>query len=239
VTFDDFERRAREEWERIPPEYRQGVDGVVVDRSARPHPSLQDVYTLGECVTESYPSALGDADSIRSVLVLYYGSFFRLSRLDPEFDWSGELWETLTHELQHHLESLAADDSLVDMDYAADENYKRYSGGQFDPFFFQHGLPDDGWRRVDDEFFLELPGPPPAGTLRFDWRGASYEVDLPATTGAVTFLSITDGVRDAPAGLHLVVVQQRGWRERIRSLLGGAVPDVVEHDVEARPLPEP
>jgi hypothetical protein len=239
VTFDEFERRAGEEWERIPVEYREGVDGLVIDRSARPHPSQQDVYTLGECLTESYPSALGDADSIRSVLVLYYGSFFRLSRLDPDFDWSGELWETLTHELQHHLESLAADDSLVDMDYAADENFKRYSGQSFDPFFFQHGLPEDGWRRVDDEFFLEVPSPAASGGLCFDWRGVSYELDLPATVGAVTFLTITGGVHDAPEGLHLVVVQQRGWRDRIRSLLGSAAPAVVEHDVEARPLQEP
>jgi hypothetical protein len=237
VTFDEFEGRARDEWDRIPGEYRQGVDGMVVDRSARPHPSLPDVYTLGECVTESYPSALGDADSIRSVVVLYYGSFFRLSRLDPDFDWSGELWETLTHELQHHLESLAADDSLTDMDYAADENYKRYQGEAFDPFFFQHGLPADGWRRVEDEFFLEVPAP--AGeTLRFEWQGAGYEVPLPVTAAAVTFITITAGVKDAPGGLHLVVVRQRSWRERIRAVLGGARLDVAEFDAGARPVQE-
>jgi hypothetical protein len=236
VTFDEFERRARDEWDRIPGEYRQGVDGMVVDRSARPHPSLPDVYTLGECLTESYPSALGDADSIRSVVVLYYGSFFRLSRLDPDFDWSGELWETLTHELQHHLESLAADDSLVDMDYAADENYKRYQGEAFDPFFFQHGLPANGWRRVEDEFFLEAA---PAGeTLRFDWQGVGYEVPLPVSAAAVTFITINAGVSDAPGGLHLVVVRQRSWRERIRALLGGARPDVAEFDAGARPVQE-
>ena len=90
-------------------------------------PSLPDVYTLGECVTESYPSDFGGPETTRSVVVLYYGSFFRVSRQDDAFDWEVELWETLTHELQHHLESLAADDSLIDMDYAADENYRRES----------------------------------------------------------------------------------------------------------------
>jgi hypothetical protein len=113
VQFDEFEQRARDEWERIPAEYRQGVDGLVVERRAQPHPSLPDVYTLGECVTESYPSDFGGPDTIRSAVVLYYGSFFRLARLDEEFDWEHELWETLTHELQHHLESLASEDALA------------------------------------------------------------------------------------------------------------------------------
>jgi hypothetical protein len=235
VTFDAFERRAREEWERIPAEYREGVDGVVVNRSARPHPSLPDIYTLGECLTESYPSAFGDADTIRSVVVLYYGSFFRLSRLDPDFDWEAELWETLTHELQHHLESLAADDALVDMDYAADENYKRYQGEPFDPFFFRHGLPDEGWLRVEDEFFLEVAVPPGARAA-FDWQGRCYEAELPAEAGAVTFIAVVGGVAEPPAGLHLVLVQRPSLRERFRALWRGGAPQVVEHEVVARPV---
>jgi predicted Zn-dependent protease with MMP-like domain len=234
VTFDEFELRARQEWDRIPAEFRAGVDGVVVDRAAKPHPSLPDVYTLGECLTESYPSAFGDAETIRSVVVLYYGSFFRLSRIDAEFDWEVELWETLTHELQHHLESLASDDSLVDMDYAADENFRRYQGEPFDPFFFRHGLPEDGWFRVEDEFFLELAAGA-AGPLTFEWRGAAYEVDPPPQPGGVTFIAVS-GVAEPPAALHLVLVQPRGWRGVLRSLLGGAPPGAVESEAEARPV---
>lgn len=235
MTFDEFERRAWDEWERIPDEYRAGVDGLVLEREARPHPSLPDVYTLGECVTESYPSAFGDAETIRSVVVLYYGSFFRLARLDADFDWGGELWETLTHELQHHLESLAADDALVDMDYAADENFRRYQGEPFDPFFFRHGVRHDDWMRVDDEFFLELLPPPPGEPLRFGWRGVHYAADLPAGTADVTFLTIRSGVADPPAGLHLVVIPRRGWRDWLRSLRRGARPHVLEREIDARP----
>ena len=80
------------------------MDGLVIDRQARPHPRTRDIYTLGECVTEAYPSDFGGPDTVRSAVVLYYGSFLRLSRLDPAFDWSEEIWETLTHELRHHLE---------------------------------------------------------------------------------------------------------------------------------------
>jgi hypothetical protein len=237
VKFDEFEERARAEWERIPDEYRAGVDGVVVDRSAKAHPSLPDVYTLGECLTETYPSPYGDADTIRSVVVLYYGSFFRLSRLDPAFDWEEQLWETLTHELQHHLESLAADDSLLDMDYAADENFKRYQGESFDPFFFRHGLREDGWLRVDDEYFLEALPPPQGEPLVFDWQGTRYEVPVPARLGTVTYVTVTGGVEEAPGGLHLVLVQRPGLRGLLHSLLRAALPAVVEHEAAARHAP--
>jgi hypothetical protein len=169
--------------------------------------------------------------------VLYYGSFFRLARLDPEFDWQGELWETLTHELQHHLESLASDDALVDMDYAADENFRRCQGEAFDPYFFRCGLPEDGWLRVDDEFFLEVP-PPATGRLEFQWRGRRYEVAVPAESGAVTFLTVAGGVADPPTALHLVVVQPRGWRDRVQSLWRGTAPHIVEHEVAARHVPD-
>jgi hypothetical protein len=238
VTFEEFERRAWEEWEKIPTEYRAGVDGLVVERAAQPHPSLPDVYTLGECVTESYPSSFGDADSIRSVVLLHYGSFFRLSRLDPEFDWDEELWETITHELQHHLESLAADDALVDMDYAADENHKRYNDEPFDPYFFRHGIEEDGWRRVDDEYFLELPRVEGAQPVRFSWRGTEYAVE-PATDEAdAVFLDVVGGVDDAPAALCVVLVPRRGVGGWLRALLRPARPRVVEHDVVARHIRE-
>src|SRR5688572_27840528 len=198
MTFEEFEALAAAQWEEIPGHYRQGVDGMVVERSALPHPSLPDIYTLGECLTESYPSDFGSADTTRSVVVLYYGSFFRLSRLDQEFDWKGELWETLTHELQHHLESLATDDTLGDMDYAADENYKRYHGEPFDPYFYRSGLPEEEWYRVEDEYFLEAPLPAPGAPVFFEWDGAGYEAGVPAGAGDVTFLTVDSGVSDAP-----------------------------------------
>ncbi len=128
-----------EAWEAIPDEYRAGVDGLVLRSGAQPHPGLDGVYTLGECLTESYPSDWDGPDTTRSVLVLYYGSFRRLARLDPEFDWEYEIWETIHHELRHHLESLATEDALEDVDYAVDENFKRLQGDSFDPWFFRSG----------------------------------------------------------------------------------------------------
>lgn len=238
MNYDEFERRAWQEWERIPDEYRAGVDGLVVERSALPHPSLPDIYTLGECVTESYPSEFGGPDTTRSLVVLYHGSFFRLARNDPDFDWEGELWETLTHELQHHLESLAADDALIDMDYAADENYKRYHGEPFDPFFFRHGLPANGWYRVEDEYFLDAQWPAPGAPVHFVWDDAAYDVDpadVPDAAAAdVAFLRVVDGVSDAPGGLHLVLVARRGLGQMLRSLVHRRSPRVADAEVVAR-----
>ncbi|HSJ08613.1 MAG TPA: hypothetical protein VK928_01840 [Longimicrobiales bacterium] len=234
MTFDEFERAAYADWERIPEAYLAGVDGLVVERKAVPHPSLPDIYTLGECLTESYPSDFGSADTTRSLVVLYYGSFFRLSRLDPGFDWEGELWETLTHELQHHLESLARDDALGDMDYAADENFRRYEGEPFDPFFYRQGVPEDGWLRVEDEYFLELAGS--EGELEFEWRGRRYVADAPRERAAVTLVTITGGVSDAPTALHLVLVRPRSPLGILRDAFTGRTPDVIETESAARGL---
>jgi hypothetical protein len=232
MTFEEFEGRAWEEWERIPDEYRAGVDGLVIERSALPHPTLPDIYTLGECRTESYPSQFEGPDTVRSTVVLYYGSFFRLSRLDREFDWQEELWETLTHELQHHLESLADDDALGGMDYAADENYRRYQGESFDPFFYRQGLLEGGWRRIEDEYFLELPL---SADVAFEWNDTQYTVNVPEAPGDVTFLTVTDGIEDAPAALHIVLVRQRrGLLSALRSLLSAEQLSVAEYDVVAR-----
>ena len=233
MTFEEFEKRAWQEWERIPSEYRAGVDGLRIERSALPHDTLQDVYTLGECVTESYPSDFGSSDTTRSVVVLYYGSFFRLSRQDEAFDWEVELWETLTHELQHHLESLAHDDALVDMDYAADENYRRYEGQPFDPLFFRHGVPaPGGWHRVEDEFFLEVDRTA-ASHVTFAWHGRDYLVRVPDEPADVAFLTIGEGIADAPGALHLVLVRRAGWLQTLRGLLRPRAPSVAEHDVSA------
>ena len=45
-------------------------------------------------------------------------------------------------ELGHHLESLASEDQLEDVDYAVDEDFKRAEGQSFDPWYFQRGDPE-------------------------------------------------------------------------------------------------
>lgn len=247
MRFEEFERRAWRLWQEIPQEYREGVDGLVVERDALPHPTLPEIYTLGECMTEAYPSDYGGPDSIRSVVVLYHGSFWRLSRLDPAFDWDNELWETLTHELRHHLESLAAEDTLEGVDYAADENFKRLRGEPFDPFFYRSG--DEvapGVFHVERDFFIEREYVPTetaggggTGTqawLELEWHGARYRLRPPAAaagdTGDVCFVRIR-GVDAGPGELYAVLVRRRRMRELVRGLLRPDALDVRQLEAAA------
>lgn len=215
MTFEDFESRAWEIWVEIPEEYREGVDGLVVRRDAKAHPRLPGIYTLGECFTEPYPSDFAGPDTTRSVVVLYYGSFWRLSRKDPDFDWEGELWETITHELRHHLESLASEDALEGIDYAADENFKRLEGEPFDPSFYHSGerLPDGSFR-VEDHYFIEVArdaGAPAPAAVEFDWRGGRYRIPVEGDPGDVCFIEVEEGLPEAESAVvNVVLVKRRG-----------------------------
>ena len=239
MKLQAFEREAGRVWEEIPDEYRSGVDGLVIERAEKAHPSLPDIYTLGECLTESYPSDWGGPDTTRSVLVLYYGSFRRLARLDPDFDWEYEIWETVTHELRHHLESLALEDALEDVDYAMDENFKRFEGEAFDPFFFRSGeeVEADVFA-VEQDVFLEMGYPsesPPGPDVAFDWHGARYTVPVPSDPGDVAFLQVTEGLDAGPGSLCVVLVRRRGGLDRLSRWLRRTPPHVVDVDVSARP----
>jgi len=230
-------------FETIPEVYRRGVDGLVVSRESVGHPSLPDVYTLGHCDTEVYPSDWSGPDTVRSVLVLYYGSFRNLARLDPDLDWEAEIHETVEHELKHHLESLAGEDELEDVDYAMDESFKRSEGLEWDPWYFQRGEPLwEGGYAVEDQVYLEqvwsVEEFEKLGVLRMRWRGRAYEVDRPEELGDLHFVWIREGVRDPPPFLELVLVRKRSWWEDLKRLAGASRMDVLESEAVARAVPE-
>jgi hypothetical protein len=239
VRFEEFEARAWELWEKIPERYKAGVDGLVVVRDAKPHPSLPDIYTLGECVTEDYLSDYAGPETTRSVVVLYYGSFWRLSRLDEEFDWDEELWETLTHELQHHLESLAAEAGLVSMDYAADENFKRREGEPFDPLFYRSGERlGQGWYQVEEDHFLDWPyrdGAEPGEWIEFEWEGERYRVPRPARLGDVCFVRVDGPGLPERGEVFVVLVRRKRLAAALRGLFRRAAPEVREAEATAEP----
>src|SRR6266550_3392205 len=142
------ERLVRE----IPPEFKDGVVAVHVSPKVLPHPLHGDVYTLGECVPLEWS---GSGADLHSRIVLYYGSFASLARLGA-VDWREEAWETLTHELLHHLEWRAHLDRLEAYDWAAEENFKRHEGHPFDPVFYRSGEElAPGVYKVDDDVFME------------------------------------------------------------------------------------
>lgn len=239
MRFRDFERAAREAYEEIPDHYKAGIDGLVVSREAPLHPSLPDIYTLGECVTEDYASDWGGPDTTRSQVVLYWGSFKSLAELDAGFDWREELWETLTHELRHHLESLAREDALEGVDYALDETFKRDQGGDFDPWYFQHGdAVAEGVFQVERNFYVECPFTEKAfaeaAWVDFTWEGERYRVPRPGELGDVHFVWV-QGIDLEDTTLELVLVRRRSWWEDARRLFGTSRPVVLESEAAAEP----
>lgn len=221
MTFDAFERSARRAFEGIPERYLQGVDGLVVRRDALPHPKFPHVFTLGECVTESYPSGWDGPETVRSQVVLYWGSFRALAEIDPRFDWREQTWETLTHELRHHLESLADRDDLRGVDYAMEQSFRRDEGLDFDPAYYRSGdRIGPGAYAVEDDVYVEQAWREAdfarAQVLRFAWGGREFEVERPAELGDVHFARIVEGV-PSPPYLELALVRRAGWFERLRS----------------------
>jgi hypothetical protein len=224
MTFAQFSARAHEMFESIPAEFREGVDGLVVEAGAEPHPELDEIYTLGECRTENYPSEFGGPSTTRSFVVLFYGSFVRLAELDEEWDWEGEMWETITHEVRHHLESLASEDALEVEDWVMDQNFARRAGEPFDPGFFRSGVAHgEGVFEVDGDVFLERQidaDDIAAGGLVLEWDEQEYEVPLPDPLADLHLVTL-EGVEDDGGDVVLVLIRKRGVWETLRAALGG------------------
>lgn len=241
MKFKDFEKAAHKAYQEIPEEYKEGIDGLVVSREAQSHPTMPEIFTLGECLTEDWASDWGGPETTRSKVVLYWGSFRNLSDKDPDFDWADELWETLTHELRHHLESLAREDALEGVDYALDETFKRDEGEDFDPWYFQRGdALGGGLFRVERSFYVERTFTDAefqrAEWVDFAWEGVRYRFPRPEELGDVHFVWVL-GVETGPATLEVVLVRKRRWWEDAKRLFGSSAPDVLESEAEAEPWP--
>jgi hypothetical protein len=240
LDFSTFERQAREIWEEIPEEYKHGVDGLLVSREAPAHPTLKHVHTMGECLTEDHPSDYGSPDTTRSLVAVYWGSFKAIAERTEDFDWEGELWETLTHELRHHLESLAREDGLEGVDYASDETFKRDEGLDFDPWYYQRGDPlGGGVFEVEGSLYIEQEWTPDdfeaAARIEFDWAGRRHAIPKPEVLGDVHFIWL-DGLEDATGSVELVLARRRGWWEGVRGIFGSKGAEVFESRATAEPL---
>src|SRR3990170_152168 len=107
----------------VPPKYLDGVFAIEVSPKTVRHPVYPSVFTLGECI----PVEAAE-DPPPSRVVLYHGSFQELARERRDFDWRAGAWETLTHELRHHLEWRARSGGLDAYDWAAGQHFRRARG---------------------------------------------------------------------------------------------------------------
>jgi Zincin-like metallopeptidase len=217
MRLADFEALVRRLAAEVPAEFMQGIAEIAVSPRTVPHPGRAEIFTLGECIPLPTGEA-GSSDGIQSRVVLYFGSFNALSRLQEGFDWREEAWETLTHELRHHLEWRARAPALEAFDRAVEQNFARQDGESFDPLFFLDGEPagTDAWQVEDDVFLDRIVSELPADPSVL-WRGRSYRVTLPEGVTLPAFLTL-EGVADAPAGdLVLVLRRKPGLRDLIRA----------------------
>jgi len=207
MRLSDFEAMAVRMAGEVPREFLDGVAEIVVSPRTLPHPDRPGIFTLGECIPLPAAEAAGP-EGVQSRIVLYHGSFAALARLAPGFDWREEAFETLTHELRHHLEWRARAPDLEDLDWAVEQNYARQDGEAFDPLFFRSGAPvgDEAWRVEDDVFLDRIVARMPAA-VRVHWGGQDYRVPVPPEATLPAFL-VLEGVAGGPEG-DLVLVLRR------------------------------
>ncbi|MGH7674647.1 MAG: metallopeptidase family protein [Gemmatimonadales bacterium] len=206
MRFDDFQTLIERLVREVPPDYLDGIAAVEVSSKTVPHPVRADVYTMGECIPLDWSG--GGAD-LQSEIVLYHGSFAALAR-QGDFDWREQAWETLSHEMRHHLEWRARVDALEALDWAAEQNFARHDGQPFDPTFYRSGeRVTDGIYKVDDDVFIERePGTGKRDASDVVWHGRRYRVRLPADVRPPVFLSL-DGLDEPPPGEAVLVFPAR------------------------------
>jgi hypothetical protein len=207
MRLSDFEAMVRRMANEVPQEFLAGIAEIVVSPRTVPHPERAEIFTLGECVP--LPAAEGGSpESVQSRVVLYHGSFQALAAVTDGFDWRDEAWETLTHELRHHLEWRARAPDLEAFDWAAEQNFARQDGEAFDPVFYLDGEPAGPHLfRVDDDVFVDRIVTAVPGETAVTWRGRVFRVAVPRGTTLPAYLTL-EGIADGPPG-DLVLVLRR------------------------------
>jgi hypothetical protein len=153
MDFATFDATARRMWRRIPDRFKQGVTAFIVVESAEPDPVFPDVFILGHCIPDEAAAASGVHQSL---IHIYHGSFVEEAAKEEDFPWYDELWITITHELQHHLEHRGGEDPLGDEDDVQLANLARRNNEPFTEDFYKWGTQlDAGVWQADGDLFIE------------------------------------------------------------------------------------
>lgn len=204
MQLADFERMVERMIADIPPQYLEGIAGIEVSSRTIRHPERDGVYTLGECI----PLNVGGGDSPPSRVVLYHGSFQALAGERDGFDWRGEAWETLTHELRHHLEWKVNAQDLEEYDWAADQGFARGDADAFDPLYYLAGEKiGDGTYQVDDDVFFDRQVPSVPASADITWQGRLFRITIPPSD--LPLYVVVEGLVPSPAGDAIVVFRRK------------------------------
>jgi hypothetical protein len=136
MRLADFENMVRRLCDEVPADFFDGIAEVVVSPRVIPHPEQ-----IGSGV-----------EGLQSQVVMYHGSFAALAALQQGLDWKQEAWETLTHELRHHLEWRAHAPDLEEFDWAVEQNFARHDGKPFDPTLYLSGASEG-----KDRYSIDTP----------------------------------------------------------------------------------
>lgn len=221
-----FRAEAETVWRGIPARFREGAL-LMVHPEAEPDPDPEhgDVFLLGACepqfaALEDAFAASGDPRTAerQSILHVWYGSFVEMEARAVEFDWRGELEETILHELTHHWEQRAGLDALDRFDAAQMQNFRRHRGHAVPLYYWRDGEPwSDGRWHIDGDVFVEVDGPPPWTVVAEDKREITCEPD--PDDGFATLPgrgAVFDGARGdlivAPRAVERQGILQRAWR---------------------------
>ncbi len=123
LSLERFEQMANRLFDRIPPRLMEGLHGgiIISEESEQRDPDLPDVYVLGEYVEDPY--------GLGCYIVIYYGSFKAVLTGSEPAVWEEELWETMVHELRHHIEAQAGVEDLDLEDLREMEAFRRAQKG--------------------------------------------------------------------------------------------------------------
>ena len=129
--------------------------------------------------------------------------------LTPGFDWREEAWETLTHELRHHVEWRARTPDLEDLRLGGGAELRAAGRRGFDPGFYLDGdSPVPGVYEVDGDYFIDhvVRTPPAEAPSGLAW--GPLQAPRPAGLHLPAFLTI-EGVVEPPPGELLLVLRRK------------------------------
>lgn len=101
-TFDEFAEMLDRAVNKIPPRFCQDLNGGFNVQKEKKRDGKY--YILGEYV---------EGGHLGCFIVFYYGSFVAVLAGEPLEAWEDEIIDTVLHEMQHHLESLAGQEDLA------------------------------------------------------------------------------------------------------------------------------